>query len=103
MKKNKIIQEEQQFNQKYKDAGFEVVSLFGSFARGTEDAFSDIDLTYKIDHNIFFKDDAFAKLEKIEKIKKELEHTFHRQVDLIPANSKNVLIQESLKEEQLFI
>ena len=76
MKKNKSIQEIQQPNRKYKDSGFEVVSLFGSFAKGTEDTFSDIDLTYKIDHNIFFKDDAFAKLEKIEKIKKELALVF---------------------------
>ncbi len=103
MKKNQIIKEIQHFNQKYKDTGFKFISLFGSYARGTEDLFSDIDLTYKIDHNIFFKDDAFAKLEKIDEIKKELEQKFHKHIDLIPANSKNLLIQESLKEEQLFI
>jgi len=28
-----------------------IYSLFGSYARGTEDMFSNIDLTYKIDHN----------------------------------------------------
>ena len=103
MKKNQIIKEIQYLNQKFEDTGFKFISLFGSYARGTDDPFSDIDLTYKIDHNIFFKDDAFAKLERIEEIKKELEWKFHRHIDLIPANSKNPFIQESLKEEQIFI
>ena len=103
MDKETIIEGLHHFNDKYKNKGFVFVSLFGSYARGTDDFFSDIDLTYKINHDIFYKDDAFAKLEKIEQIKKEIEHKFHKKVDLIPANTKNHLIQESLEKEQIFI
>ena len=103
MNKEIIIDNLHHFNNKYKSEGFQFISLFGSYARGTEDMFSDIDLTYKIDLKIFYKDDAFAKLAKIEEIKKKLQTIFHKKIDLIPANTKNKLIQKTLQEEQLYI
>jgi predicted nucleotidyltransferase len=101
--KEEIINILHNTNTKYKGSGFELVSLFGSYARDTADMFSDVDLTYKINHNIFFKDDAFAKLAKIDEIKKELEKKLRKKVDLIPSNTKNPLIQKSLQEEQIAI
>lgn len=103
MNKETIISDIQQLNKKYREDGFKIVSLFGSYARDSYDEYSDIDLTYKIDHNKFFKDDAFAKLAKIEEIKNELEHRFHKKIDLIPANTTNYLLQESLQKEQAYI
>jgi len=101
--KKEILKNIQLLNEKYQNSGFKIFSLFGSYARGTQDRFSDIDLTYTIDHNQFFKDDAFAKLAKIEEIKNELEKKLHTKVDLIPSNTKNKLIQESLKKEQVLV
>ena len=103
MNKEIIIKSMHHFNSLYKPQGFMLYSLFGSYARGTQDMFSDIDFTYKIDHDIFFKDNAFGKLAKIQEIKQELEQTLHKKIDLIPANTKNHLIQEQLKKEQIAI
>ena len=103
MDKKTIINTLQLLNKEYREKGFEFVGLFGSYARGTEDLFSDIDLTYRINHELFYKDNAFAKLEELQKIKKELEKRFHKKVDLIPANTKNPMIQESLQREQIAI
>ncbi len=102
-KQKNIIRHLHSFNKKHKAFGFQIVGLFGSYARKTQDAFSDIDLTYSMNHDIFHKDDAFAKLIALAEIKKELEETFHQKVDLIPANTKNKFIQESLQEEQIII
>lgn len=101
--KEKILKNLILLNKKYQDTGFKIASLFGSYARGTQDTFSDIDLTYSINHELFFKNDAFAKLAKIEEIKTELEKKFHTKVDLIPMNTKNTFIQESLQKEQILI
>jgi predicted nucleotidyltransferase len=101
--KDTILKILQQYNHQYKKSGFEFVSLFGSYARGAEDLFSDIDITYKIDHDRFFKDDGFAKLEKMEEIKKELESKFHKKIDMIPFNTKNKLLQKSLQSEQILL
>jgi len=103
MNKNIIIQDLSHLNHKYSKIGFQFISLFGSYANDTADKYSDIDLTYKINHNLFYKDDAFAKLQKIEDIKNELEKQFHKKIDLIPSNSKNIFIQENLLKEQIFI
>ncbi|MCV6606688.1 MAG: nucleotidyltransferase domain-containing protein [Campylobacterales bacterium] len=102
-KKEDIIAIVKSLNSKHQPSGFKIVSLFGSYARGCEDIFSDVDLTYSINHEIFYKDDAFAKLEKIESIKKELEKELHLKVDLISSNTKNKLILETLKKEQIFL
>ena len=102
-KKEDIITTIKSLNSKHQSSGFKIVSLFGSYARGCEDIFSDVDLTYSVNHEIFYKDDAFGKLEKIEDIRKELEEQLHLKVDLIPSNTKNRLIQETLEKEQIFI
>jgi len=103
MNKETILSTLHAFNIKHKNDGFEFISLFGSYSRGTEDIFSDIDLTYKINHQIFYKDNAFAQLEKIQEIKKTLEKKFQRKIDLIPANTTNKIIQNTLQKEQIII
>jgi len=103
MDKSDIIKYIRQFNKKYANIGFRITGLFGSFARGEEDIFSDVDLTYSIDHDRFYKDDAFAKLEKIEEIRREISSTLHRKIDLIPSNTSNELIRQSLERERIAI
>lgn len=83
----------------YLTEGFELVGLFGSYAKGYEDDFSDIDIAYKIDHNIFFRDNAFKKLLRIEEIKKELEINFHKKVDLVSLDSDNNQFNENVNKE----
>jgi len=103
LKKEEILQILQHYNTKNNASGFSIVSLFGSYARDENDIFSDIDLTYKINHEKFYKDDAFAKIAKIDDIKKELQKRLHKKVDLIPANTKNRLIKKNIKDEEIFI
>jgi len=101
--KEKILETLYDYNNMHKQNGFIVFSLFGSYAKNSQDYFSDIDLTYKINHNIFYKDNAFAKLSKIDEIKEELQKKFHKKIDLIPANTSNQTLQKTLQEEQIII
>ena len=103
MDKNTILNILQQYNQQHQSNGFSFVSLFGSYARGTQDMFSDVDVTYTLDHDLFYKDDGFAKLEKLEEIKKYLESTLHKKVDMIPFNTKNKRLQKNLQAEQIVL
>jgi len=100
---NTIKNEIKKINELYEPQGFKIVSIFGSFARNEADIFSDIDLTYKINHDKFFKDDGFANLNKITEIKRDLERTFKRKVDLIPINVTNKIIKEQIQKEQIAI
>jgi hypothetical protein len=103
MDKETILVSLHHFNEKYNGTGFELAALFGSFARGTQDLYSDVDIAYKINHDLFYKDDAFAKLNKIQEIKKELEENLHKKVDLIPLNTTNQQIQKTLQNEAIAI
>jgi predicted nucleotidyltransferase len=98
MKKEEILNKVRDINKKYRNSGFKIVVLFGSYARGEEDAFSDIDLAYEINHEIFFKDNAFKKLLTIEDIKRELEKSLHKRVDLIPYKYMNEKLKENIDE-----
>ncbi len=97
--KNKTLSPLKKFKKIYLSEGFELVGLFGSYAKGYQDDFSDIDIAYKIDHDTFFKDNAFKKLLRIEEIKKELEQNLHKKVDLISLNSSNSQLNESINKE----
>ncbi len=103
LKQKEILDYLHQYNIDKLPKGIEFVSIFGSYARGTQDVYSDVDISYRLDHDVFYKDNAFKKLIALEEIKEDLEHTFGHRVDLIPANTKNPLLQKSLNEEQILL
>lgn len=103
MTRENVLEYLHKFNQKYQESGFRLVSLFGSYARGDEDIFSDIDIVYTIDHEKFYKDDAFAKLRKIADFKQELEMQLNKKVDLVPLKGVNKFLQKNLEKEQIAI
>lgn len=103
LKQKEIVACLHRYNAENIPSGLQLVGLFGSYARGTQDSYSDIDITYRIDHDVFYKDNAFKKLIALEEIKKELELILHRRVDLIPANTKNALLKKSLEKEQILL
>ena len=103
LKQKEILNYLHQYNIDKLPKGIEFVSIFGSYARGTQDVYSDVDISYRLDHDVFYKDNAFKKLIVLEEIKEDLERTLGHRVDLIPANTKNPLLQKSLNEEQILL
>jgi predicted nucleotidyltransferase len=89
----------------YKNEGFEIVGIFGSYARGTADKYSDIDIAYKIDYKTFNQKfrGGFAKLLRIEEIKEELQNLLHLKVDLISLDSNNDRFKTNIKEDMLHV
>ncbi len=77
----------------YEQEGLILLGLFGSYARDTQSKFSDIDVAYRLDYDKFslkYKG-GFAKLLRIDEVKKELEDIFHTPVDLVPDKNKSIL------------
>ena len=90
---------------KYKNEGFEIVGIFGSYSRGTANKYSDVDIAYTIDYETFnqkFKG-GFSKLLRIEEIQKELQKLLHLKVDLISLNGNNETFQTNIKEDMLYV
>jgi len=89
----------------YLNEGFELVGVFGSYARGSTDKYSDIDIAYKLDFQTFDKQfkGGFSKLLRIEEIKKELQKLLHIKIDLVSMNSSNVAFKERIKKDMLYV
>lgn len=85
--------------------GFEIVGLFGSFAKDTATEFSDVDIAYQIDHKQFSKKymDGFSKLLKLDEIKKKLQSKLHKKVDFISLNSTNTSLNQNILKDIIYV
>ncbi len=93
MQKREIVSTLKELKPTYQEEGLILIGLFGSYAKGTQTKFSDIDIAYKLDYEKFstkYKD-GFSKLLRIEDIKKELQALFKAPIDLVPDTNKSIL------------
>jgi len=91
--------------EQYLHEGFEIIGIFGSYARGNANKYSDIDIAYKLDFDTFDKQfkGGFSKMLCIEEIKDELQKLLHLKVDLISMNSDNVRFKKKIEKDMLYI
>lgn len=93
MNKNEILSKLKELKPTYEKEGLILLGLFGSYAKDTQTKFSDIDIAYKMDYDKFSLNykGGFAKLLRIDDIKKELQSIFKTPIDLIPDTNKSIL------------
>lgn len=93
MNKNEILSKLKELKPTYEKEGLILLGLFGSYAKNTQTKFSDIDIAYKIDYDKFSANykGGFAKILRIDDIKKELQSVFKTPIDLVPDTNKSIL------------
>lgn len=93
MNKNEILSKLKELKPTYEKEGLILLGLFGSYAKNTQTKFSDIDVAYKLDYDRFSLNykGGFAKLLRIDDIKKELQSIFKTPIDLVPDSNKSIL------------
>ena len=67
--------------------GIDKIGLFGSFAKGNANTFSDIDVAIKIKKSYLKEHDVWEYFKLIDTIKKELFSKFSRNVDVYDLDS----------------
>jgi hypothetical protein len=72
---------------KYKDEGFIILGVFGSYARGEETPESDIDILYEMTDNFYKKYPGWSVFPVIEDINKDIEKTLGKKIDLTDKNA----------------
>ena len=90
---NDILKTLKQYKSQYEKEGFVLLGLFGSYAKEEQTPYSDIDIAYTIDYDIFsrYYKDGFSKILRIEDIKNELQKVLHTPIDLVPNNNKSIM------------
>ena len=68
--------------QKYADEGFNIVGIFGSYARNEATKESDIDILYELDESFIRHYKGFDAFARLSAIKKELKNLFGIDVDI---------------------
>ena len=102
---DQIVSTISMLKKQYEKEGFEIVGIFGSYAKKKENEYSDIDIAYKLNFSLFDETykGGFAKLLRIEEIKKELQQTLQIKVDLAPIDTPNKKFYEELKRDIVYV
>ena len=93
LQKIEILSKLKELKPTYENEGLILLGVFGSYARDTQNSFSDIDIAYKLDYDKFSQKykDGFSKILRIDDIKEELQQTFKTKIDFVPDNNKDIL------------
>ncbi|MEX0956818.1 MAG: nucleotidyltransferase domain-containing protein [Rhizobiaceae bacterium] len=99
MDRNEIIAKLQAHRQRLLAKGVVTLSLFGSTARGENDAQSDIDLAVRLDDR--FSAGGFDYFAKLEALREELAGLLGQPVDLIEEPVRAERIQAAIDQDRL--
>lgn len=93
MKTNQILKKLKELKPIYEKEGLILLGVFGSYAKNTQNEYSDIDIAYKLDYHKFSKKyiGGFSKILRIDSIKEELKSIFKKEVDLVPDSNKKIM------------
>ncbi|MBF0501376.1 MAG: nucleotidyltransferase domain-containing protein [Candidatus Riflebacteria bacterium] len=101
--KSELRQQLVRLKSRYQSEGFVILGVFGSFARGEENADSDIDLLYQIEAPFFLHNSGFNALSRLDQIKHELMEALGRDVDIAPKNSANRVLKEEVERDLVYV
>lgn len=103
MNKETILSTLKELKPKYAREGFEIVGLFGSYARDDASSQSDIDICYALDKKFVEKYHGFDAIARLESLKKELKLVFNTEIDFATIDTHNRVMQQTLKEEMIYV
>ena len=88
---------------KYKDDGFNLLALFGSYSTNTQNDNSDIDILYDVDNNFLEKYKGFKSVSKVLEIQNELSAFFHKKVDLTSPSGLSDSIRDDIATRAIYV
>ncbi len=83
--------------------GFEIIGVFGSYARGDETKDSDIDLLYDIKPVFMQKYKGFAAFAKLNEIRQELQKTLNRNIDIATIDNNSKTFKEYALKDIIYV
>jgi len=83
--------------------GFEIIGVFGSYARGDETKNSDIDLLYDIKPIFTQKYKGFQAFAKLNEIREELKKTFGKDVDIATIDNPSKTFKEYALKDIIYV
>ena len=85
------------------EEGFEIVGVFGSFARGEERVDSDLDLLYDIKPVFLKKYGGFGAFAQINSIRKQLSDVLGREIDLATIDNPSKAFKKFALQDVIYV
>jgi predicted nucleotidyltransferase len=83
--------------------GFEIIGVFGSYARGDETKDSDIDLLYDIKPIFMQKYEGFQAFAKLNEIREELKAFLKRDIDIATIDNSSKTFKEYALKDIVYV
>ena len=100
--KENIIEYLKNLKSELKDKGINKIALFGSFAKGEENIYSDIDIAILKDKDFLSFNTAYSYFELISDIKEETRKKFHKNIDIFDLDTKSSF-KKSIEKELIYV
>ncbi len=102
---NQILEKLKQLKPIIKNEGFELIGIFGSFARNEENPTSDIDILYQIkDTKEYLKKySGWNSITHIMDIKELLKKELNRNIDFVDKSSLDSIANKYIKKDLIYV
>ena len=102
MTKEMILQYLKEIKPELKNYGIEQIALFGSFAKGEQTVYSDIDIAIKKKSDFLKQYSAYEYFNMVSTIKQKIRKTLHRNIDIFDLESDSAFL-ESIEKEIIYV
>lgn len=100
--KENILHYLQELRPEVEKDGITMLALFGSYAKGEETVYSDIDIAFAKNDTFLKEGGATKYFDIVSKIKEKIGKKFHRNVDIFDLNAQSPF-QKSIEKELIYV
>jgi predicted nucleotidyltransferase len=86
----------------YEKDGIILHGLFGSYAKGNETLYSDIDIAISKKKDILDKNSIYHYFDVVNRLKSDMKHHFHRGIDVFDLDSSSEL-KKTIENELIYV
>lgn len=104
LNKDLILSKIKELKPQYEQEGLLLLGIFGSYAKGTQNQNSDIDILYDINGELFCqKHPGFSSFSRLKEIKEELKNIFKTNIDLATIDNSSRLFKNDALKDAIYV
>ena len=98
-----LLDKIKQEKQKYLKIGFNIIGVFGSYAKNTQTKESDIDLLYDIEPKFLEQFGGFEAFSKLTEIKDSLQKALNKKIDIATIDNNSKTFKENALKDIIYV
>ena len=105
MTKEEVLKKLKKIKPKLEKDGFEIIGIFGSYARDEQNEDSDIDIVYKIKdiNDYLLKNEGWSAINKIASTKQFLHNYMKKDVDFADIEALNSKVKNEISKDLIYV